>query len=148
MVKAQGTNRKPLKRRAALLGAGALLGGLLAVPAVTASAGTSGACSDPDDAIYRPPVSATAAPGDVIACRTVDSLPMVGSGTPINAWKVQYGSTDGHGRKDAVAGTVHVATPNALKAHQDIAADLRPNFFKVTGKLCHRAGLQAADWTE
>ncbi|NUQ97753.1 MAG: hypothetical protein HOY79_14755 [Streptomyces sp.] len=48
------------------------------------------------------------APGEVIACRMVDSLSMVGSGTPINAWKVQYGSTEDHGRKDAVAGTVIV----------------------------------------
>jgi hypothetical protein len=49
---------------------------------------------------------------------------------------------------DAVAGTVHVATPNALKAHQDIAADLRSDFFYVLGKLGYRFGLQAADWTE
>lgn len=108
MVMAQGTKRKPLSRRAALIGAGALLGGLSAVPTATATAGTSGACSDPDAAIYRPPVSASAAPGEVVACRAVDSLPMVGSGTPFHAWKVQYGSTDGHGRKDVVAGTVIV----------------------------------------
>src|SRR5437762_10125626 len=49
---------------------------------------------------------------------------------------------------DTVAGTVHVATPNALKAHQDIARDLRSDFFYVVGKLDYRFGLQAADWTE
>ncbi|MFF4250221.1 lipase family protein [Streptomyces sp. NPDC001663] len=97
-----------VKRRAALLGAGALLGGLLAVPAVTASAGTSGSCTDADAAIYRPPATASAAPGEVVACRRVDSLPMIGTGTPVDAWKVQYGSTDGHGRKDTAAGTVIV----------------------------------------
>lgn len=100
--------RKPHRRRAALIAAGALLGGLLAVPAVTATAGTSGSCTDSDAAIYRPPASAQAAPGEVVACRTLDSLPMIGDGTPVDAWKVQYGSTDGHGGKDTVAGTVIV----------------------------------------
>ncbi|MEU6257834.1 lipase family protein [Streptomyces sp. NPDC047043] len=98
-----------VKRRAALLGAGALLVGLPAVPAVTAAAGTtSGSCTDADAAIYRPPATASAAPGDVIACRRVDSLPMIGTGTPVDAWKVQYGSTDGHGGRNTVAGTVIV----------------------------------------
>ncbi|MFE7171004.1 lipase family protein [Streptomyces sp. NPDC057616] len=100
--------KTPHHRRAALIAAGVLLGGLLAVPAVTATAGTSGSCADSDAAIYRPPESPEAAPGEVVACRTVDSLPMIGSGKQVSAWKVQYGSTDGQGRKDTVAGTVIV----------------------------------------
>ncbi|UXY31113.1 hypothetical protein [Streptomyces sp. HUAS TT20] len=46
--------RKPLPRRAALLAAAGLLGGLLAVPAVAAAAGTPAACSAADADIYRP----------------------------------------------------------------------------------------------
>ncbi|MFJ9538528.1 lipase family protein [Streptomyces sp. NPDC101225] len=105
---ARKRTRKRHPRRAALVAAGVLLGGLLAVPAVTATAGTGGGCADSDAAIYRPPVSAAAAPGEVVSCRTADSLPMIGDGTPVRAWKVQYGSTDGHDRKDTVAGTVIV----------------------------------------
>ncbi|MEU9986623.1 lipase family protein [Streptomyces sp. NPDC048045] len=101
-------SRKPHPRRAALLAAAALLGGLLTVPAVTAAAGTPQACSAADADIYRPSDHATAAPGDVVACRRVDSLPMVVGGPPLNAWKVQYGSTDGQGRRVLAAGTVVV----------------------------------------
>ncbi|MEU6373116.1 lipase family protein [Streptomyces sp. NPDC046909] len=95
-------SRKPL-----LLGIAALLAGALAVPAVSARAETPAPCSAADATIYRPPAQPSA-PGTVIACRTVDSLPLVGDGTPMRAWKVQYGSTDGHGRPIAVAGTVVV----------------------------------------
>ncbi|WP_244202117.1 lipase family protein [Streptomyces diastatochromogenes] len=101
-------SRKPLPKRAALLAAAGLLGGLLAVPAVNAAAGTPEACSAADADIYRPPDGATAAPGAVVACRRVDSLPMVVGGPPLNAWKVQYGSTDGRGRRVSVVGTVVV----------------------------------------
>ncbi|MFJ3304132.1 lipase family protein [Streptomyces sp. NPDC086549] len=101
-------SRKPLPRRAALLAAAGLLGGLLTVPTVTAAAGTPQACAAADADIYRPPDHATAAPGDVVACRRVDSLPMVVGGPPSDAWKVQYGSTDGRGRRVGVAGTVVV----------------------------------------
>ncbi|MBP2051486.1 triacylglycerol lipase [Streptomyces griseochromogenes] len=101
-------SRKPLPRRAALLAAAGLFGGLLAVPAVTAAAGTPQACSAADADIYRPPDRATATPGAVVACRRVDSLPMVIGGPPLNAWKVQYGSTDGRGRRVSAVGTVVV----------------------------------------
>ncbi|MFJ9814869.1 lipase family protein [Streptomyces sp. NPDC101151] len=101
-------SRKALPKRAALLAAAGLLGGLLAVPAVTATAGTPQACAAADADIYRPPDRATAAPGAVVACRQVGSLPMVIGGPPLNAWKVQYGSTDGRGRPVSVAGTVVV----------------------------------------
>ncbi|MFF5012708.1 lipase family protein [Streptomyces sp. NPDC001165] len=98
-----------MPKRAALLAAAAgLLGGLLAVPAVTAEAGTPEVCSVADADIYRPPDSPTAASGAVVACRKVDSLPMVIGGPPLNAWKVQYGSTDGRGRPVSVVGTVVV----------------------------------------
>lgn len=96
------TSHKPL-----FLGIAAVLAAAPAVPAVTAEAGTSGACTAADAAIYRPPAQPSA-PGTVMACRTVDSLPVVGVGTPMKAWKVQYGSTDGHGKPVAVAGTVVV----------------------------------------
>jgi triacylglycerol lipase len=101
-------SRKLKSRKPLLLGVGALLGSVLTLPAVTARAGTADGCTAADADIYRPPAQATAAPGTVIACRQVDSLPMVGSGTPLTAWKVQYGSTDGHGKANAVAGTVAV----------------------------------------
>ncbi|MFG2119921.1 lipase family protein [Streptomyces sp. NPDC048710] len=97
-----------MPKRAALLAAASLLGGLLAVPAATAAAGTPEACSAADADIYRPPDSPTAAPGAVVTCRKVDSLPMVIGGPPLNAWKVQYGSTDGRGRPVSVVGTVVV----------------------------------------
>lgn len=100
--------KKPLPRRAALLAAGGLLGGLLAVPAVTAAAGTPQACSAADADIYRPPDRAAAAPGAIVGCRHVDSLPMVIGGPPLDAWKVQYGSTDARGRRVSVVGTVVV----------------------------------------
>jgi hypothetical protein len=60
----------------------------------------------------------------------------------------EFSSACQPGAMDAVASTVNIAPPDALEAHQDIAADLRPDFFQVTGKLCHGAGLQAANWTE
>nr|WP_316755320.1 lipase family protein [Streptomyces sp. NEAU-HV9] len=105
-------SRKPLAkrlpRRAALFAAAGLLGGLLGVPAVTAAAGTPEACSAADADIYRPPDRAAAAPGAVVACRHVDSLPMVIGGPPLDAWKVQYGSTDRRGKPVSVAGTVVV----------------------------------------
>ncbi|MGW7384205.1 lipase family protein [Streptomyces sp. NPDC054794] len=101
--------RKPLPRRAALVAATALLGGLLTVPAVSATAaGTPRVCDAADADIYRPPDRASAAPGAVVACRRVDSLPMVVGAPPLDAWKVQYGSTDGRGRRVVVAGTVVV----------------------------------------
>ncbi|MDT7841436.1 lipase family protein [Streptomyces justiciae] len=96
------------KRKPLFLGVAAvLLGGALAVPAVTAEAGTPEACTAADVDIYRPP-DRPSAPGTVIACRAVGSLPMVGSGTSMKAWKVQYGSTDAHGKSITVAGTVVV----------------------------------------
>ncbi|MEU6086665.1 lipase family protein [Streptomyces sp. NPDC047085] len=103
-----------------MLVATALLGGLLAVPAAGAETGTdTGAgtdagigakvpCVAADADIYRPPDRPTAAPGAVIACRHLDALPLVGYDTPLDAWKVQYGSTDGRGRPVTVAGTVVV----------------------------------------
>ncbi|MGX4688640.1 lipase family protein [Streptomyces sp. JNUCC 63] len=101
-------SRKPLPRRAALLGTGALLCGLTAVPVATASAVEPQACSAADAAIYRPPARPTAAPGEIVSCRGIDSLPMVGNSTRLTAWKVQYGSTDGQGSPVSVAGTVIV----------------------------------------
>ncbi|MEU6576570.1 lipase family protein [Streptomyces sp. NPDC046805] len=102
-------SRKRLPKRVALFVVAVLLGGLLAVPAaVTAMAGTPEACSAADADIYRPPDRATATPGAVVACRRVDALPMVGNGTPFDAWKVQYGSTDGRSRPVSVVGTVVV----------------------------------------
>ncbi|MFI1538415.1 lipase family protein [Streptomyces anandii] len=107
-------SRKPLPRRAALLGTGALLCGLTALPAATAAdagtpaAGVPTACSAPDAAIYQAPEGVTGAPGDILACRRVDSLPMVVPGIPLTAWKVRYASTDGQGGPTAVAGTVVV----------------------------------------
>ncbi|MDF3302083.1 lipase family protein [Streptomyces tropicalis] len=94
-----------------LLGAGVLLGGAVAGPAAPASAGEPPACSAPDAAIYRTPDGAGAAPGAVVACRRLDSLPMIGDSVPLTAWKVRYGTTDGRGRPAEVAGTV--AVPDA-----------------------------------
>ncbi|WP_367319664.1 lipase family protein [Streptomyces sp. HUAS ZL42] len=96
-------SRKPL-----LFGVCAVLAGVLSVPAGTATAGTADGCSAADAAIYRAPGEVTAAPGGVITCRTVDRLPMVVGAPAYRAWKVQYGSTDGHGRPSAVSGTLVV----------------------------------------
>src|SRR4029450_3086221 len=52
------------------------------------------------------------------------------------------------GAMDTVAGTVNVATPNTLKAHQHIAVGLRSYLFQVAGKLRNGSRRQAADWTK
>ncbi|MDN0198520.1 lipase family protein [Streptomyces sp. S.PNR 29] len=100
-------SKKPSVRRAALLGAGALLATALAVPVARAGTALEG-CAAADAAIYQAPANVTAAPGTVLACRQVDALPLVGDDTPMTAWKVQYASTDGRGRPVAVSGTVVV----------------------------------------
>jgi triacylglycerol lipase len=75
-------------------------------PAEAAPAG----CTAADAAIYAPPASVDGNPGDLLACRAV-TLPHVPGNVPMKAWKVQYASTDLHGKKIAVSGTV--AVPNA-----------------------------------
>ena len=49
---------------------------------------------------------------------------------------------------DTVAGTVNVTTPEALEAHQEIAAKLRSHLLELVGKPDCRCGLHAADCTE
>ncbi|MCH0563503.1 lipase family protein [Streptomyces sp. MUM 2J] len=100
--------RKSSLRRAALLGAAAVLGGAFALPSTAAAADPVPQCTAADSAIYRPPGSVTAAPGTVLACRAVDSLPMVVGAPAFHAWKALYASTDGHDNPSAVAGTVIV----------------------------------------
>jgi Secretory lipase len=65
------------------------------------------ACSASDQAIYTPPAAVTGAPGTLLACEPV-TLTEVPGNIPMHAWKVQYVSTDVHGTKIAVSGTVAV----------------------------------------
>lgn len=65
------------------------------------------ACNAPDSAIYTPPASVSGAPGTLLACEPV-TLSQVPGNIPMKAWKVQYVSTDVHGTKIAVSGTVAV----------------------------------------
>ncbi|MDQ1032850.1 hypothetical protein QF035_010432 [Streptomyces umbrinus] len=80
----------------------------LTVPAYTAGAPepTVG-CDAADDAIYTSSAAAPGTPGQVISCRTT-KLPHVPGNIPMNAWKVQYSSTNNVGGPVAVSGTVAV----------------------------------------
>ena len=79
-----------------------------AVPAATADAAVTN-CTAATNAIYAPPATVTGSPGAVLACRPV-SLPEVPGGIAMNAWQVQYASTDLRGQPIAVSGTVAVPT--------------------------------------
>jgi triacylglycerol lipase len=91
---------------AAALAVGQPAGRAAAAP--TASAGPA-VCNASDAAIYTPPPTVSGAPGRLLACEPV-TLPEVPGNIPMNAWKVQYVSTDVHGAKIAVSGTVAVPT--------------------------------------
>jgi triacylglycerol lipase len=67
------------------------------------------ACNASDSAIYTPPASVSGAPGQLLACEQV-TLSQVPGNIPMKAWKVQYVSTDVHGAKIAVSGTVALPT--------------------------------------
>ena len=64
-------------------------------------------CNASDSAIYTPPAVTSGTPGALLACEPV-TLSVVPGNIPMNAWKVQYVSTDVHGAKIAVSGTVAV----------------------------------------
>ncbi|WP_199752596.1 lipase family protein [Actinoplanes sp. ATCC 53533] len=72
-------------------------------PAATASA----ACTAPESAVYTPPASVGGAPGTVLACRTT-ALPEVPGDIAMNAWQMQYVSTNVDGKPVAVSGLVAV----------------------------------------
>jgi triacylglycerol lipase len=78
------------------------------VPATAAGAAVTG-CAAAENALYTPPATVTGPPGTVLACRPV-TLPEVPGGLAMNAWQVQYASTDRTGRPVAVSGTVAVPT--------------------------------------
>jgi Secretory lipase len=77
--------------------------------AAATSRAAPAACTASDQAIYTPPASVTGAPGTLLACEPV-TLTEVPGNIPMTAWKVQYVSTDVHGAKIAVSGTVAVPT--------------------------------------
>ena len=87
-----------------VLGAAALVA--LSAPAAHAAGVT---CNATDAAIYTPPPLVTGAPGTLLACTPV-TLPEVPGSIPMNAWKVQYASTDVSGNAVAVSGLVAVPT--------------------------------------
>lgn len=90
---------------AVVLGAGTAI----ATPTGGAAGAPATACTATDAAIYTTPGSVTDAPGTVLACRPV-TLTEVSGNIPMNAWKVQYASTDQSGRRVAVSGIVAVPT--------------------------------------
>jgi Secretory lipase len=94
-----------LRLAAALVMAGGAVTAVTMGPAEAAPA----ACNASDAAIYTPPASVSGAPGTLLACEPV-TLPEVPGNIPMNAWKVQYVSTNVHGAKIAVSGTVAVPT--------------------------------------
>jgi Secretory lipase len=94
-----------LRLAAALVMAGGAVTAVTMGPAAAAPA----ACNASDAAIYTPPASVSGAPGTLLACEPV-TLPEVPGNIPMNAWKVQYVSTNVHGAKIAVSGTVAVPT--------------------------------------
>ncbi len=94
-----------LRLAAALIMAGGAVTAVTMGPAEAAPA----ACNASDAAIYTPPASVSGAPGTLLACEPV-TLPEVPGNVPMNAWKVQYVSTNVHGAKIAVSGTVAVPT--------------------------------------
>jgi triacylglycerol lipase len=85
----------------------ALAAAVVLAPAAPAAAAVS--CTAADAAIYTPPASVAGGPGSVLACRPV-TLPHVPGTIAMNAWKVQYASTDLRGRPVAVSGLVAVPT--------------------------------------
>jgi hypothetical protein len=88
-------------------------GVLIAVPtAASPAAAAPVACTATDAQIYTSPDPATlaaAAPGALLACRTV-TLTQVPGNIPMTAWKVQYASRDARDQPIAVSGTVAVPT--------------------------------------
>jgi hypothetical protein len=97
----------------AILSVAALTGlvvGLVCVVALSRPALAAAiTCDASDRAIYTPPTSIAAAPGTLLACRSV-RLTEVPGNISMRAWKVQYASTDVQGRRIAVSGTVAVPT--------------------------------------
>ncbi|HST86620.1 MAG TPA: lipase family protein [Kineosporiaceae bacterium] len=87
-----------------------LVVGLVCVVALSPPASAAGiTCDVSDRAIYTAPESVTAAPGTLLACRSV-TLTEVPGNISMRAWKVQYVSTDVRGQKIAVSGTIAVPT--------------------------------------
>ena len=76
-------------------------------PAAPAAAAVS--CTAAESAIYTPPTTVAGSPGTVLACRPV-TLPEVPGNIAMNAWEVQYATTDLRGRSVAVSGLVAVPT--------------------------------------
>lgn len=81
----------------------------MAVAGLPGVASAATGCTASDAAIYQPPAAVTASPGTVLACEPV-TLSQVPGNIPMQAWKVQYASTDVTGAPIAVAGTVAVPT--------------------------------------
>jgi triacylglycerol lipase len=102
-----------MKRAKAVVTVAVLTGlvvGLVCVVALSPPASAAAVrCDVSDQAIYTAPESISAAPGTVLACRSV-TLTQVPGSISMRAWKVQYVSTDATGQKIAVTGTVAVPT--------------------------------------
>jgi triacylglycerol lipase len=86
-----------------------MAGGAVAALTMGPAEAAPAACNASDAAIYAPPGSVSGAPGRLLACEPV-TLPEVPGSISMQAWKVQYVSTNVHGAKIAVSGTVAVPT--------------------------------------
>lgn len=91
------------------LAIGLVAAGIATASDASASRTDTAACTATDATIYSPPASVSARPGSVLACESV-ALPKVPDNVPMQAWKVQYASTDVTGEPIAVSGTVAVPT--------------------------------------
>ena len=80
---------------------------MTAAPAAPAAAAVS--CTAAESAIYTPPATVAGSPGTVLACRPA-TLSEVPGDIAMNAWQVQYVTTDLRGRSVAVSGLVAVPT--------------------------------------
>ena len=92
-----------------VLCAAALVSAPAAASATASAAGAAAGCTATESAVYTPPATVTGPAGTVLACRPV-TLAEVPGNIAMNAWQLQYASTDLRGRPVAVSGTVAVPT--------------------------------------
>lgn len=102
---------RPARVTAARTGPARVMAARTAAARVTAAGATAAlaSCAASDSQIYTPPASVSGAPGTLLACEPV-TLSQVPGSISMKAWKVQYVSTNVHGAKIAVSGTVAVPT--------------------------------------
>ncbi|WP_158894114.1 lipase family protein [Amycolatopsis anabasis] len=97
------------KLMAMVLSVVAAIGGLTQVTEDTVDGTPSPrvSCDATEEAIYTPPAQFGAGPGDVLACAPA-AFPKIPDQIPMKSWKIQYQSTDVHGKQVAVSGLLAV----------------------------------------